>query len=261
MQRRDITEASRVSGAAANDDPGFELPGTGVEAQDFYRVTTTTPVRITLIVGANELFTFDPDSDPPTIEAVNDLDLAVLDDQGDLIDFSEGLIDTETVDVSAIGELVIAVRASAGSSPYVLGVTPLELVSDAGAAPALAVPSPAPEFVPGEVLMKRAPAAATSAKKRNALATVTRGAVPEIASPRRGSARAQRNRHLHQTQGRWEPGQDRPDGDRNACAEGSDARGGQAPPGRSRSRVGATELHPQSSAHPGRRALRPPVAL
>jgi serine protease len=167
---QDITEASRVSGAAANDDPGFELPGTGVEAQDFYRVTTTTPVRITLIVGANELFTYDPDSDP-TIEVINDLDLAVLDGQGDLIDFSEGLVDTETVDVSATGELVIAVRASAGSSPYVLGVTPLELVSDAGAAPALAVPSPTPDFVPGEVLMKRAPAAATSAKKRNALAT------------------------------------------------------------------------------------------
>ena len=167
---QDITEASRVSGAAANDDLGFELPGTGVEAQDFYRVTTTTPVRITLIVGANELFTYDPDSDP-TIEVINDLDLAVLDGQGDLIDFSEGLVDTETVDVSATGELVIAVRASAGSSPYVLGVTPLELVSDAGAAPALAVPSPTPDFVPGEVLMKRAPAAATSAKKRNALAT------------------------------------------------------------------------------------------
>ena len=167
---QDITQASRVSGEAANDDPGFELPGTGVEAQDFYRVTTTVPVRVTLIVGANELFTYDPDSDP-AIEVINDLDLAVLDDQGDLIDFSEGLIDTETVDVSAAGDLVIAVRAAAGSSPYVLGVTPLEFVSDAGAAPALAVPSPAPEFVPGEVLMKRAPAAATSAKKRNALAT------------------------------------------------------------------------------------------
>jgi len=167
---QDITQASRVSGEAANDDTGFELPGTAVEAQDFYRVTTTTPVRITLIVGANELFTYDPDSDP-TIEVINDLDLAVLDDQGALIDFSEGLMETETVDVSATGELVIAVRASAGSSPYVLGVTPLELVSDAGAAPALTVPSPTPDFVPGEVLMKRAPAAATSAKARNALAT------------------------------------------------------------------------------------------
>ena len=78
---QDITEASRVSGAAANDDPGFGLPGTGVEAQDFYRVTTTTPVRITLIVGANELFTYDPDSDP-TIEVINDLDLAVTGRQG-----------------------------------------------------------------------------------------------------------------------------------------------------------------------------------
>ena len=168
---QDITQASRVSGAAAASDPGFELPGTGVEAQDFYRVTTTVPVRVTLVVGANELFTFDPDSDPPTIEAINDLDLAVLDDQGDLIDFSEGLIETETVDISAAGELVIADRASAGSSPYVLGVTPLQFVSDAGGAPALAVPSPTPEFVPGVVLMKRVPAVATSAKKRNALAT------------------------------------------------------------------------------------------
>ena len=166
---QDITQASRVSGEAANDDPGYELPETGVEAQDFYRVTTTAPVRVTLIVGANELFTYDPDSDPP-IEVINDLDLAVLDGEGELI-FSEGLTEMETVDVSATGELIIAVRASAGASPYVLGVTPLELAADAGAAPALAVPSPTPDFVPGEVLMKRAPAAATSAKARNALAT------------------------------------------------------------------------------------------
>jgi serine protease len=166
---QDITQASRVSGAAASDDPGFELPGTGVEAQDFYRVTTTVPVRVTLIVGANELFTYDPDNDP-AIEVINDLDLAVLDDQGDLIDFSEGLIDTETVDVSAAGDLVIAVRAAAGSSPYVLGVTPLQLVSDAGAAPALAVPSIAPEFVPGEVLMKPQGAGGVSLKRRTGLA-------------------------------------------------------------------------------------------
>jgi serine protease len=164
-----ITQASRVSGEAASDDPGFGLPGREVEAQDFYRVTTTAPVRVMLIVGANELFTYDPDSDPP-IEVINDLDLAVLDGEGNLIDFSEGLSETETVDVSETGELTIAVRATAGSSPYVLGVTPLELASDAGAAPALAVPSPAPDFVPGEVLMKRAPAAATSVKSRNALA-------------------------------------------------------------------------------------------
>ena len=166
---QDITQASRVSGEAAASDPGFELPGTGLEAQDFYRVTTTVPVRVTLVIGANELFTFDPQGQTIS-EVINDLDLAVLDDQGNLIDFSEGLIETETVDVSATGDLVIAVRAAAGSSPYVLGVTPLEFVSGAGAAPALAAPSPTPEFVPGEVLMKRAPAAATSVKKRTALA-------------------------------------------------------------------------------------------
>ena len=165
-----IEQASRVSGAAAADDPGFELPGTGLEAQDLYRVTTAAPVRVTLIIGANERITYDPERDP-MIEVINDLDLAVLDDQGNLIEFSEGLVETETVDISIAGELIIAVRAAAGSSPYALGVTPLQFLSDAGATPALAVPSPAPEFVPGEVLMKRAPAAATSAKKRNAIAT------------------------------------------------------------------------------------------
>jgi len=164
-----IGQASRVSGQAAASDPGFELPGQGVEAQDLYRVTTTVPVRVTLVIGANELFTYDPQSQTIT-EVINDLDLAVLDEQGNLVAFSEGLTETETVDIAEAGELVIAVRATVGSSPYVLGVTPLEFVSDAGAAPALAAPSPAPEFVPGEVLMKRAPAAATSAKKRNALA-------------------------------------------------------------------------------------------
>ena len=167
---QDITQASRVSGAAANDDPGSELPDTGVEAQDFYRVTTTVPVRVTLVIGANELFNYDPEGDPQ-IDVINDLDLAVLDAEGNIIAFSEGLIETETVDITTAGELVIAVRASAGSSPYVLGITPLELASDAGASPALAVPAPTPDFVPGEVLMKRAPAAATSAKALNALAT------------------------------------------------------------------------------------------
>ena len=168
-EAQDIEQSSRVSGAAAAADAGFELPGTGVEAQDLYRVTTTVPVRVTLIIGANELLTYDPEREPK-IEVMNDLDLAVLDDQGNLVAFSEGLIETETVDISTAGEFVIAVRAAAGSSPYVLGVTPLQLVSEAGAAPALAVPSIAPEFVPGEVLVKAARASEVSVKNRSALA-------------------------------------------------------------------------------------------
>ncbi len=176
-----IVKASRVSGAAAATDPGFELPGTGVEAQDLFRVTTTVPVRVTLIIGANELYTYDPASEPP-IEVMNDLDLAVLDDQGDLVELSEGLIETETVDISTAGEFVIAVRAAAGSSPYVLGVTPLQLLSDAGAAPALAVPSIAPEFVPGEVLMKPRGAGGVSLKRRNGLAS-SHGAVYQRTVP------------------------------------------------------------------------------
>ena len=168
-EAQDIEQSSRVSGAAASADAGFELPGTGVEAQDLYRVTTTVPVRVTLIIGANELLTYDPEREPK-IEVMNDLDLAVLDDQGNLVAFSEGLIETETVDISTAGEFVIAVRAAAGSSPYVLGVTPLQLVSEAGAAPALAVPSIAPEFVPGEVLVKAARASEVSVKNRSALA-------------------------------------------------------------------------------------------
>ncbi len=176
-----IVQASRVSGAAAATDPGFELPGTGVEAQDLYRVTTTVPVRVTLIIGANELYTYDPESEP-TINVINDLDLAVLDDQGDLIELSEGLIETETVDISTAGELVIAVRAAAGWSPYVLGVTPLQLFSDAGSAPTLAAPSIAPEFVPGEVLMKPRGAGGVSLKRRTGLAS-SHGAVYQRTLP------------------------------------------------------------------------------
>jgi serine protease len=180
-QAQAIEQSSRVSGAAAADDPGFGLPGTEVQAQDLYRVTTTVPVRVTLIIGANELFTFDPTAQPE-LEAVNDLDLAVLDDEGNLVDLSEGLIETETIDISTAGEFVIAVRATVGSSPYVLGVTPLQLLSGAGASPAPAVAVLTPEFVPGEVLMKPRDGAGLSVKKRTGLAR-SHGAVYQRTLP------------------------------------------------------------------------------
>lgn len=152
-EAQDITQVSRVAGEADDDDPGFALPGVSAEAVDLYRLNITVPVRVTLTIGANELFVFDPTSKTIS-EVINDLDLAVLDDQGDLIAFSEGLIATETVDIFDAGEYFIGVRAAVGSSPYVVAVTPLQFALSTGRSSVVAAAVLPEEFIPGEILIK-----------------------------------------------------------------------------------------------------------
>ena len=74
-QAQDVGQVTRLAGAAAAEDAGFPLPGVNAEAQDLYRLTATVPVRVTLTIGANELFTYDAASQT-IIEVINDLDLA-----------------------------------------------------------------------------------------------------------------------------------------------------------------------------------------
>lgn len=168
-EAQSISESARVSGAAAASDPGFPVPGTSAVVTDLFSLSTTRPVSVTLTIGANDLYTFDP-TGQTIIEITNDLDLVVLDDQGDLVAFSEGLTRTESVDIVAPGDYFIGVRAAVGSSPYVVAVSTLQLFSGTGSVPVAVANETAPEFVPGEILMKSSRPAAASKEERIALA-------------------------------------------------------------------------------------------
>jgi serine protease len=174
-QAQDVGQVARLAGTAAAGDPGFPLGGVNAEAQDLYRLNTTVPVRVTLTIGANELFTYDPSSQA-IIEIVNDLDLALLDNQGNLVAFSEGLIRNETIEVLTPGEYFIGIRAANGSSPYVVAVDPLLFISSSGTAPAVAAAAVYEDLVPGEVLMKQRSAGLSSVQKPSAIAN-SKGAI------------------------------------------------------------------------------------
>ena len=164
-----IGEHTRISGAAAAAEPGYPVPGTSAVLTDLYNLSTVLPVSVTLTIGANNLFTFDPTSDT-IIEISNDLDLVVLDDQGNLVAFSEGLTRTESIDISTPGDYIVGIRAAVGSSPYVVAVSPLQLFSGAGPARAAAAKVAPQQFVPGEVLVKSTRPAAASVASRIAFA-------------------------------------------------------------------------------------------
>ncbi len=174
-QAQVMGQVSRLAGTAAAEDAGFLLPGVAAQAQDLYRLNTSVPLRVTLTIGANELFTYDAASQT-IIGVINDLDLVLLDDQGNLVTFSEGLIRHETIDVLTPGEYFIGVRAAKGSSPYVVSMDPLQFVSSTGVTPPLVAAAVLPQFVPGEVLMKARDAGLSSVQKRTEMAR-SKGAI------------------------------------------------------------------------------------
>jgi serine protease len=166
VEAQSIGNRARVSGTAAASDPGYPVPDSSAVLTDLYSLSSTRPVTVRLTIGANELYSFDAD-DQTIDEIINDLDLVVLDDQGGLVAFSEGLTRTETIDISTPGDYFIGIRAAVGSSPYVLSVSSLASLLGAGLVPAVATVSATPEFIPGEILMKsaRPPGAATKGER------------------------------------------------------------------------------------------------
>jgi serine protease len=167
-QAQDMGRGVRLAGTAAVGDAGFPLAGVNAEAQDLYRLNTSRPVRVTLTIGANDLLTYDPVSQTIT-EIINDLDLVLLDDQGNVVTFSEGLIRNETIDVPTPGEYFIGVRAAKGASPYVVAVDPVLYGSSSGAPPPAAA-AVFEDLVPGEVLMKQRTGSPSSMQKLNEMA-------------------------------------------------------------------------------------------
>lgn len=141
-----VSEVQKVAGRAALSDPGFALPAKSV--QDLYRLEAEEPVRITLTVAANDLFS-------------NDLDLILMDASGTLLDASEGGLSTEIVETPGAGIYLAGVRAVSGSSAYLLSLSPL------GELESLHIREPAieGEFATDEILVKlreQAPSATVS---------------------------------------------------------------------------------------------------
>lgn len=138
-QAQPITETTAVSGKATDTDPGFPLPGfPGVVIADLFRFTSSRAVQITLTIAENNLIT-------------NDLDLLLLDENGNLLDVSEGFVATEIVETPGAGEFLIGIRAFRGASAYVFSLVPSGSIIT-GHVDTL---PPEAEFVPGEILVKR----------------------------------------------------------------------------------------------------------
>ncbi len=136
-QSQSIFEQTAVFGAASLTDPGSPYPGNpSARIQDLFSLKATGAVRIDLAVIDHQ-------------PAVNDLDLVLLDDQGELISASSGEANPETLVVPAPGNYRIGVRATRGTSAYALVCTPLAgAVTGAGQVP------PGVAFVPGQILYK-----------------------------------------------------------------------------------------------------------
>ncbi len=145
-----MSQGATVAGAVGVSNPGFSLRDfPNVVIGDLYRLSTVGAVRITLTIAANDLL-------------FNDLDLFLLDEAGEIIDFSEGLISTEIVRAPRAGTYFVGVRAFDGASAY-------SLAANATAPSARGAHNS--RFVAGEVLVKMVPhklgdLAATSALAR-----------------------------------------------------------------------------------------------
>ena len=112
-------------------DPGrSRIPG---DASDLYRVSLVANQQITLTMG--------------DVSVPNDLDLFLIELNGDLIASSEGIGNTETIVAPATGTFIIEVFAFNGASNYVLTVGLATLAS----ADTLSVLD---DFIPGEVVVR-----------------------------------------------------------------------------------------------------------
>jgi serine protease len=137
-QAQAVMAQFRVSGSAALADPGFrDVPGQPqIKVEDLYRLSADGPVRIILTIAEDDLIN-------------NDLDLFLLDDDGNVINSSLGLLTTEVLEASA-GDFLIGIRVFQGASAYVLSLDTVGSLSNADTA----IVPPEAAFVPGDVLVK-----------------------------------------------------------------------------------------------------------
>jgi len=164
-----IGQATRLAGTASASDSGYPLPDSNGVLTDVYQFDATTPVRVSLTLGADMLYTFDPETQTIT-EIINDLNLAVLDDQGGVVAVSDGLTENESIDIMVPGLYFIGVSAAVGASPYVLAVTPLQVFSSNGEVSGITAQVSPANFVAGEVLVKSRRASVASVKERREIA-------------------------------------------------------------------------------------------
>ena len=132
---QDIPNPVNVGGYA--NQPGEGEPGRSQiagDASDLYRISVVAGQRITLIIG---------DSSFP-----NDLDLLLGDADGNLIDSSEGVGNTETIISPVTGTYLIEVFAFSGASTYVLTVGQEVLTSSTYTLSVL------DDFVPGDMVVR-----------------------------------------------------------------------------------------------------------
>ncbi len=118
------------------NQPGTGNPGrsqTGGDASDLYRVALAAGQQLTLSIA--------------NATASNDLDLLLGDENGNLLDASQGTGSTETLIISTDGTYVVEVYAFNGASNYVLAVGQGAFV------PASRL-SVLDDFVPGEVIAR-----------------------------------------------------------------------------------------------------------
>ncbi len=132
---QDIPNPVNLGGYA--NQPGEGEPGRSQaagDASDIYRISVVAGQRINLIIG---------NSSPP-----NDLDLFMGDSDGNLIDSSEGVGNTETIISPATGTYLIEVFAFSGASAYVLTVGQETLTRSVNTISVL------DDFVPGDMVVR-----------------------------------------------------------------------------------------------------------
>jgi len=137
-QAQVMTETPSILGESSQDDPGMILPipDNSVKLEDLYRIQTTGQTQIVLTIATNDLFS-------------NDLDLILLDLNGNLLDASEGFVATEVLGIPA-GDFILAIRTFQGASAYLLVAQSANL---SPLPPTFSMTSTAP-FRPGEVVVK-----------------------------------------------------------------------------------------------------------
>ena len=166
-QAQDIANPVAVGGYANQPNTG---PGNGNlsitgDPGDFFRITLSGQERILLTVGDSNA----------------DLDLRLWDTNQNLVDTSQGITQTESIDVPAPGNYFIEVFPFAGASNYVLNIG--RDISANMAGPSL-VPSRrlSDDFVPGEIILQSS--ATVSAAARSSLTTaaspVADNGVPQL---------------------------------------------------------------------------------
>ncbi len=139
-QAQPVVSGYSVLGNVATTDSGFTLQTVpAVQVEDLYSMNVSGRVRITLSIAEDDL-------------DLNDLDLFLMDNSGNVLDASEGVIGTEFIQTSTGGNFIIGVRAFAGSSAYVLNFASLGGILSNGQLIPLSA-----DFVPGEIFVKMKP--------------------------------------------------------------------------------------------------------